>query len=90
LEDSAFKGIQGVVTEEATNKTTINPFLPRNESLSNSATEDEKDNVVLMHNNSMVRRFDQSNFQLGALSRDKTALSTGRIGGINLKTKQHR
>jgi hypothetical protein len=37
-----------------------------------------------------MRRYDHNNLQLGALSRDKTALSTGRIGGINLKTKQHR
>lgn len=64
------------MTEEATQKTTINPFK-RNDSQANSVTDDDQ-----THNNTLFQRYDINNSNL-LVSKDKTAMSTGRIVGMN-------
>lgn len=64
------------MTEEVTHKTTINPFQ-RNDSQANSVTDDDQ-----VHNNTLLRRYDLNNSNL-LKTKDKTALSTGRIMGLN-------
>ena len=73
-----------MVTEEMiTNKTTVNPFL-KGDSQSNSVNEDE-----IKNNTMLLRRYDINNSNL-LMSKEKTALSTGRIAGVNRNNKNTR